>query len=55
MNHKWNCDGTGVRDEFFSGGGDAILLSMCNHPHCNGAWCDWDSNRNYQFICEGFI
>ena len=56
INHKWNCDGNGGTHQFYSHGGDAILLGIRNGLLLvNGAWCDWESSSARQFICEGFM
>ena len=51
INHKWNC-GNG-RDDFYTHGGDAILLGMSHNFHAmNSAWCDADMTEEHKFICE---
>ena len=57
---KWNCGcyGEGIDSQHrytCNGGGDAYLLSFRRDRYSTGAWCDYPSNNQEHFICEGII
>ena len=55
---KWSCKCVGGNDLAkykCSGGGDAFLVGLLRDQHWTGAWCDWPTEREFPFICEGLI